>query len=827
MILTLFIYIYLAYLIVSTAINILRKRTKFYTLGCGLVGYCGDKPPDLFKIALLLKYNEKRGEHATGICIDDHVWKDAVPVSTFLKSHNFVFNLPPETYRNNAILAHARQASVGSRDKKDLAHPHAVYLDVENVKSKKPILIGVHNGTITNIGDLAKKHNVEHKISDNSDSQTLFRIMSKYKTEEGFKVLSEYAGAATIIFYPLRMKNTLFVHRDPQRELFMYQESPTSVYISSIPEALFAIGGQELNKDVLEFKENVVVKFVNGVIKDTFELEKRIAYYTPSQYSGNKSKVHSQAPWKEHNENVRKATKNAVEYNDFFFKNQETVGDTKKRLKGGTSRADAAAPGNGFCWWNHRYYFNGHPYKGPAFFSEDGSAGYIYEADALDSNITFKKEWIFRGLLVRTEADYKELEGKFADGYGNFDPRKFDSAYPFEVKNYSKYPIPSLPKTLLKTGMPLYIPDFIAKNLKDNKITKYAYTPYLSDLAFLVASSGLIMSITRAKREKTETNGNLTVKQVLFELLTDTSYSSFSTFFKEALVRLKWHNNDITFAAFTKEFLDAAKDDGVISEAVHGEIIATGTSDVFKTGSVDETLNEVLDKYYQWSEDTSDDVEEQITESYANSFHEDDQEEFNAEANLTVQKEQMDSKSEILYLNSGFYKAIDEKKVVNIADLLEDYATTDEEEYVRPVAVAAAKVLHDLGMVSKGEVERALTVPIKEAMSIAESGYRFWLYDEQRPETKQEDDEDDKKVSSKEMLKLFENTPALTPTDACAQLFFTLDNDKDQSNLNKREVENMTDSLTYMIMNVTTIDETVLKDKYFITKADIKKLLHL
>lgn len=132
--------IYLVLLFIQTLIRVINRNTKSSYLSCGLVMYCGDKPANLLKIALLLKYNEARGNHATGISINDIVYKDAISVSQFLGDYNGLFlQQGDQEWNNYTILAHARQASSGSKDRGDLAHPHAVY---SHENANNPVLIG-------------------------------------------------------------------------------------------------------------------------------------------------------------------------------------------------------------------------------------------------------------------------------------------------------------------------------------------------------------------------------------------------------------------------------------------------------------------------------------------------------------------------------------------------------------------------------------------------------------------------------------------------------------------------------------------------------------
>lgn len=216
---------------------------------CGIFAYIGSEPANIEKIKSLGLYNVTRGSDACGIVINDKVSKgvnDTSNWSTFCEKNTIQTFKEHENY---IILGHTRQASVRTtKDDIDCAHPIQI-----KTKKHKVKLIGVHNGTITNVGALSKKYNVkEGKI----DSITLMTILSDLKTNpKNDKVFEDYEGAATCLWYYPEEKNILYIFKGATRErygnkelkeerpLFMYKESENSIYFSSIRESLYFIGG--------------------------------------------------------------------------------------------------------------------------------------------------------------------------------------------------------------------------------------------------------------------------------------------------------------------------------------------------------------------------------------------------------------------------------------------------------------------------------------------------------------------------------------------------------------------------------------------------------
>ena len=216
-------------------------------------------------------------------CLNNEVVKGVGTIANF---SNFIETKVLETdveHKNYTVLIHTRNASQKStKDDPECAHP----FEIKNKKGNT-VLIGMHNGVITNETEIAKKYGVkEEKV----DSKTLLSILAKAKTDDKMlKVLQDYEGAAALAWYYSDEPNTLYLWKGAskqysygavveERPLFIYRVKDDTgkftdeFYFSSIRESLLAIGGDtgfaetDVDKEpsVKTIESNCLIKIIPG-----------------------------------------------------------------------------------------------------------------------------------------------------------------------------------------------------------------------------------------------------------------------------------------------------------------------------------------------------------------------------------------------------------------------------------------------------------------------------------------------------------------------------------------------------------------------------------
>lgn len=218
---------------------------------CGLVGFSSNKE-NTFNTAVirtLLWYNSeaRKSKHATGIFTPSMgIIKDVVEAKVFFNNDKKM-SLLEEV--DSTLMGHVRAATVGDAKDPNSAHPW----DFGDI-------VMMHNGTLKNHEELANNYNIK-KEDWSVDSQVLgLCLQDNFKTNNPFKVLGEYVGAAAVIVYHKKL-DCLFVYRDNERTLF-YGYLGKNMYISSEEDILKIVGC----KDVKSFEPYKVHMIKDGKI---------------------------------------------------------------------------------------------------------------------------------------------------------------------------------------------------------------------------------------------------------------------------------------------------------------------------------------------------------------------------------------------------------------------------------------------------------------------------------------------------------------------------------------------------------------------------------
>lgn len=272
-------------------------KPKSNVLGCGIFAWAGKKHTgfDRSKFDILGIMNETRGVDSCGYTVDGEIYTGTGTKKVYRDFIAQTQRLTPEQIP--VVIGHTRWSTVGAHTPEN-AHPFGFGSSEDGEKYE---FIGVHNGTLLNHMTLAKDYGVETTVTKADktvrtkiDSEILLETIYKSKN---FKVLSEYNGAAALIFYNTLEPNVMYCYhgmskkysmeKEPseERPLFYYQESKNSVYISSLEESLFAIGGTE--KNVFNFEYNTVYKIKDGDVSKAEKFKVSRANRTQKSNYGN------------------------------------------------------------------------------------------------------------------------------------------------------------------------------------------------------------------------------------------------------------------------------------------------------------------------------------------------------------------------------------------------------------------------------------------------------------------------------------------------------------------------------------------------------------
>lgn len=228
---------------------------------CGIIGFSGkDKQNyNIEKLKLLLYSNsiERKSTDSTGFYFKGI--KDNIPVKSIINAKDFIGNnnifklLEP----SSMFIGHVRSKSVGNNTIVN-AHPYKI-----------GNIIGVHNGTITNIESISNKYANEY-YGNKTDSYNLFNSLYIFhKTNP----LSKIIGGTAVLFTDTMEEDTLYVYRNEDRDLF-YTVVEEGMYISSEKNSLKMISN---GNEILLFECGTFYAIKNSEIIKSFKILTKVA----------------------------------------------------------------------------------------------------------------------------------------------------------------------------------------------------------------------------------------------------------------------------------------------------------------------------------------------------------------------------------------------------------------------------------------------------------------------------------------------------------------------------------------------------------------------
>lgn len=354
-----------------------RNKIKNSNLSCGIFGWFG-KTPKKFnkdKFDKLGIYNVERGKTSCGVSLDGELFigiGDQKIYSDFIKNRD----ITPKEFPY--VLGHTRNASPGMPITPDNVHPFG-FGSLNDSETYE--FIGVHNGTVYNSEKLAEKYKIEKKETKivinkfnvkteesrtKIDSEILLEILYNSKN---FKVLSEYNGTAALVFINLNEPDAVWVWKGAsrtytyanaesteERPLFYFQETPNSLYISSIEDSLLTIGGKK-DENVFTFDENTIYKIKQGNVSkaEKIKVSRKNALQRESYSTGNTVNNY-------HTRNKR--TEYEKISNSFFNNPNCRIKDKELNIFNEVPVRDVSEYGKRPYFLKLRYLRNGHPITG-------------------------------------------------------------------------------------------------------------------------------------------------------------------------------------------------------------------------------------------------------------------------------------------------------------------------------------------------------------------------------------------------------------------------------------------------------------------------------
>lgn len=410
---------------------------KYTTLNCGIFAWSSNDTKKFVKskFDILGLYNDSRGGDGCGISKNSEIIKNIDKdklYKDFLVNKNYDNDL-----ENGYIIGHTRNSSKGLKNL-DNTHPFGFGED----KDKGYRFIGVHNGTLYNEDEIAEKYKCDSKKNDSSI------LLEALYNSKSYKVLSEYMGAAALVFTDTSNPNTIFAFRgeskkfksnqkqEEERPLYYYQESKNNVYISSLMEALIAITEKDSDiEKIHEFEANTVYEIKNGNVKKA--IKTRVSrhkcyqrnYSSASNYYdtngwGNSSinDNYTASARRARNREITNTNLNGSKNsktNERFDVTKETLSNTERKHRG-------------VVFENFLYKRNGHNVTG-VFINTEETGLQLVDEDLVDAIQLF--------YINMLDKPFDKIEGIFKKSMKDINHQSYSIPFSSKIYNeHAKYP---------------------------------------------------------------------------------------------------------------------------------------------------------------------------------------------------------------------------------------------------------------------------------------------------------------------------------------------------------------------------------------------------
>lgn len=344
---------------------------------CNLAGYSGKHDANPLSIKLLAIYGRNRGKDGFGIVCDKKLYKYCGFKGQVNQSDSLdlIYGRTIDKC-GNVVIMHNRWKTKGFVNESN-THP----FEFNDIEGKR--FIFAHNGTISNIEELADNYKVAHHLSD-VDSKIFGEIIYRH----GFNVLTEYEGYAAFSLYDVE-ENALYlwrgfsecdsIHATEERPLFYYQNKRhDKLYYSS--EFMNLITALNTEDNIQELEYNCLTKIVDGKIVEKTYYDRSNIKFQPISYP-------KATDWNDAF-STRDQTYGYNKHSSVVRTQQNTMSVKKVPLYKIESCPQNESKGKIYCW-KGLYWANGHVLNG-AYLIQDNLTYTLITAENLnDKNAEF------------------------------------------------------------------------------------------------------------------------------------------------------------------------------------------------------------------------------------------------------------------------------------------------------------------------------------------------------------------------------------------------------------------------------------------------------